>query len=126
MTPTEIQRGASFACYLTDSGKALALNIQRADTLFARMRGLLGAPKQANGQGLWIVPCKQVHTAFMPYDLDVVFLDREHIVVGFVSRLRPWRLSPFFLGAHSALELPGGSVERMNPGQRLTFARNKD
>ena len=59
-------------------------------------------------EGLWIVPCAMIHTLFMRFPIDVVFLDRELKALRVVESLKPWRVSPWVLGAHSVLELAGG------------------
>ena len=52
-----------------------------------------------------------VHTFFMRFAIDVVFLDRDLKVRRVVEDLRPWRLSPWVLSAHSVLELAGGTLK---------------
>jgi uncharacterized membrane protein (UPF0127 family) len=61
-------------------------------------------------QGLWIVPCESVHSFFMKFDIDLVYLDRNKKVKKVRHRMVPWRLSAC-LTAHSILELPAGAVE---------------
>lgn len=79
-----------------------------ADTAGSRMRGLLGRPPLEPGEGLLLVPCRAVHTFFMRYPIDVVFLDRELRVLRVCSRVRPWRLRAC-RRAQAVLELPAGS-----------------
>ena len=61
-------------------------------------------------EGLWIVPCGMVHTCFMRFAIDVVFLDRGLVVQKVAQRLVPWRLSPWVPSAHSVLECAAGSL----------------
>jgi uncharacterized membrane protein (UPF0127 family) len=88
------------------------LNIRRADRFFSRLRGLLFAPPLAPGEGLLLAPCASVHTAFMTYPIDVVFLDRADTVVKIVPRLAPWRAAAC-AGAHQTLELAAGEASRL-------------
>jgi uncharacterized membrane protein (UPF0127 family) len=61
-----------------------------------------------------------IHTFFMRFSIDVLFLDRQLKVLRVIEDLKPWRLSPWVLRAHSVLELPGGSLRGMaQPGDRL-------
>jgi uncharacterized membrane protein (UPF0127 family) len=61
-----------------------------------------------------------VHTFFMRFPMDVVFLDREGKVVKVVRNLKPWRAAGA-RGARSALELAAGEAARrgLDVGQRL-------
>jgi uncharacterized protein len=86
----------------------LATNLSVADSHWTRLRGLLGTRKDdfRNGCGLWIRPCRGVHTLAMTFPLDVIYLDRDGTVVHLESNLQPWRFSPIRLQAASVLELP--------------------
>lgn len=90
------------------TGRTLADRVAVADAAGARAKGLLGREAMGDGEGLWIVPCPMVHTFFMKFPIDVLFLDRALTVRRVVEGLKPWRLSPWVLTAHSALELRGG------------------
>ncbi len=76
-----------------------------------RMRGLLGRRDLPRGEGILLRPAASVHTFFMRFPIDVVFLDREQVVVGIEPRLRPWRTAGR-RGAHAVLELAAGESER--------------
>lgn len=90
----------------------VATRLSVADTHWTRLRGLLGTPSRdfRNGRGLWIRPCRGVHTLAMSFPIDVVYLDPEGTVVHLESNLRPWRFAPVRLQAASVLELPIGSI----------------
>lgn len=85
------------------------LVIRRADTFLARLTGLLLSPPPAPGEALLITPCAAVHTAFMRYPIDVVFLDRAGVIRKTVPHLLPWRIAAC-RGAHQVLELAAGEV----------------
>lgn len=89
-----------------------ALAIRRADGFFSRLAGLLFAPPLGAGHGLLLVPCASVHTAFMRYPIDVVFLDRHGAIRKIVPRLAPWRIAAC-KGAHQTLELAAGEAARL-------------
>jgi uncharacterized protein len=91
-------------------GTALATKLELAGTGEARRKGLLGRDGLAEGEGLWIVPCESVHTFFMRFAIDLVYLDRQHRVKKVRSNVGPWRLSACF-SAHSVLELPAGAIQ---------------
>ena len=94
------------------SGKALADDLVLANTLLRRMRGLLGRKALVCGEGLWIKPCKGVHTFGMRFPIDVVFLDQELRVIAVTQFLQPNRLTRIYINAASVLELPSGTAER--------------
>jgi hypothetical protein len=87
----------------------LADRADKADTSAARRVGLLHHKSLAPGEGLWIVPCESVHTFFMKFPIDLVYLDKRLRVRKVRHAVPPWRLSAC-LTAHSVLELPAGSA----------------
>jgi len=76
----------------------------------------------APGEGLWIIPCESVHTFFMKFPIDLVYLDKGRKVRKVRSRVPAWRLSAC-LTAHSIVELPAGTVEesRTQVGDELVL-----
>ncbi len=87
----------------------LATQLSLADTPMTRNKGLLGRDRLAPGEGLWIVPCQSVHTFFMRFPIDLVYLDRKKRIRKIRSAVGPWRLSAC-LSAYSILELPAGTI----------------
>jgi uncharacterized membrane protein (UPF0127 family) len=87
--------------------------IDVADDSATRAKGLLKRDKLEDGAGLWIVPCEAIHTFFMRFIIDVLYIDRKRRVRKVVKRLVPWRLS-MCLPAYSVLELPAGTIDRTN------------
>ena len=90
----------------------LARYLRIADTHWSRFCGLMGTDSGSfpAGQGLWIVPSHGVHTFAMRFAIDVIYLDREKVVVHLEEDLKPWRLAPVRLRATSILELPGNTL----------------
>ena len=70
----------------------LGIRAAVAETLFERMRGLIGREAPKAGEGLLIPRCNCIHTFFMRYPIDATFLDRQGCVVRRVKNIRPWRL----------------------------------
>ncbi len=93
-------------------GNTLGDRVERAGTFLARSRGLLGRKSFGEGEGLWIAPCRCIHTFGMSFPIDVLFLDRESRVLGVHANLPSARLSRYFRKAAGALELPAGVVRR--------------
>jgi uncharacterized membrane protein (UPF0127 family) len=96
--------------------------ISVADTPLARMKGLLGRRSLDAGEGLLLQPAGSVHTAFMRFAIDVVFLDRDFRVLRVAPRVPPWRLVGQ-RGAKAVLELSAGAAERagLAPGVQVTL-----
>jgi len=93
-----------------------------AGTGSKRSKGLLGRKGLEPGEALWIIPCEAVHTFWMQFDIDLVYIDRQNRVRKVRSSVPSWRLSACFL-AHSVLELPAGVVleTETQPGDVLEF-----
>jgi uncharacterized membrane protein (UPF0127 family) len=75
------------------------------------MRGLLGRSELRPGEGLLLRPASAIHTWFMRFPIDAVFLDRDWRVVGISDDVRPWRAASR-RGAKAVLELPAGESSR--------------
>lgn len=87
----------------------LATSLEVAESSAQRNKGLLGREALNPGEGLWIRPCESVHTFWMRFPIDLVYLDRDLHIRKLVRDVRPWRLSGC-LSAHSILELPSGTI----------------
>jgi uncharacterized protein len=96
---------------LTSEGRVVCERCTLARTPLARLKGLLGRRELPSGEGLLIEPTSGVHTAFMRFAIDVVFLDRDLRVLSVRPRVRPWRAAAQ-RGARAALELAAGEAER--------------
>jgi len=105
----------------------IAENGRRADTLFSRLRGLMGLPLSAfvEGSALWIVPSEGIHTFGMRFPIDALYLDGKGKVLRVYHGLRPWRLAAISLRTRSVLELPAGTLKRTGtePGDVLEFVK---
>jgi uncharacterized membrane protein (UPF0127 family) len=77
----------------------------------SRRRGLLGHPGLAQGSALVLAPCVAIHTFFMRFSLDILFVDRSGRVVKMCAGVRPWRIRAC-AAAHAVIELPEGAIAR--------------
>jgi uncharacterized protein len=89
----------------------LAQEADLAQDPFSRMKGLLGRKDLPKDHALIIRPCNQVHMFFMRFPIDVLFVDKNNIVVGLVENIKPGHLSPIFFGSHFVIELPSGVIQ---------------
>lgn len=93
------------------SAVPLASRVEVAVSRRARRRGLLGRQRIDGDAAMMLVPCVAVHTAFMRFPIDVVFINRDGRVVHVASRLQPWRVA-VAPTAHAVIELAAGTLER--------------
>lgn len=105
----------------------LASSVEVAGTGSTRTKGLLGRKGLPPGVALWIVPCEAVHTFWMQFSLDLVYLDRGLRIRKIRRNVAPWRLSAC-LTAHSVLEFAAGSVseELAQLGDEIEFTPTKE
>jgi uncharacterized protein len=91
-----------------------------ADRMLRRMRGLLGRRVLPAGEGMLLRPAPSVHTAFMRFPIDALFLDKNLAVVKVAAQLRPWRAASAS-GARAVLELAAGesAIRGVEVGDRL-------
>ena len=103
-----------------ESGRVVCEGLTLADGPLTRMKGLLGRKSLPSGEGLLLRPAASVHTAFMRFPIDAVFLDDDGRVLRVAADLRPWRAAGC-RGARAVLELSSGESERrgVRPGDRL-------
>jgi len=101
-------------------GAVLATRLELAGTGSTRNKGLLGRECLLPGEGLWIVPCEAVHTFFMRFPIDLVYLDRKHRIRKVRNSVGPWRVSGC-MTAHSVIELPAGAIRetQTEPGDTI-------
>ena len=122
-----MRRGSSRDIHLQVSNltrnTVLATYMEVADSGAKRNKGLLGRESLFPGEGLWIIPCEAVHTFWMRFPIDLVYLDSKKRIRKLRGEVRPWRLSAC-ISAHSVLELPSGTIRdtRTEPGDTLEFS----
>lgn len=88
----------------------LAHTVTIADTFFTRLKGLLGKAGLPGGHCLILKPCRSVHTMFMKFPIDLLFLDKDNRVVGIISNLTPFKMTGIIKGSRLAVELPAGTI----------------
>lgn len=101
------------------AGQLLGEQVRRADSFGLRLLGLMFRSGLAPGEGLLIQPCQQVHTHFMRFPIDVLFLDEAMRVVHIIRAMKPWAFSPLVREARSVLELPAGAATSVALGDQL-------
>jgi len=95
----------------TTKGILLAQDAFLADRLWCRVKGLLGKTGLPSGSGLVLKPCNSIHTFFMRFPIDVIFVDRNSRVVKTLPGLKPFHLTPIYFNAYLTIELPAGLIQ---------------
>jgi uncharacterized membrane protein (UPF0127 family) len=105
---------------VTADGAVVCIRCRIAQRPWSRMRGLLGRSRLDESEGILLRPAASVHTWFMRFPIDVVFLDRDLCVLRVVPGLRPWRMTGR-RGAAAVLELAAGECDArgVRVGERL-------
>ena len=90
--------------------KIISNNILIAETLVDRLIGLMFREKLVGSDGLLLNPCRSIHTFFMRYNLDIVFISSNNKVIKIIRDIKPWRMTWIYFRAHKTLELPSGKL----------------
>ena len=108
---------------IREDGRVVCEQLLVAARPLQRIRGLLGRSSLTGAEGILLRPAGSIHTFFMRFPIDAVFLDRDLVVVGIEPELRPWRLAGH-RGAKSVVELAAGECARRGVavGDRLALA----
>lgn len=106
----------------SDSPPVLS-HVKKASSLQDRMIGLLKHSHLAPNHALWIVPCNSIQTFFMRFSIDVVFLNKDKIIVRLYKSVKPFRLTRIVSQARSVLEMSPGCIDKhqLNVGDQLLF-----
>jgi uncharacterized membrane protein (UPF0127 family) len=89
--------------------KVLFSEIMIADNPVSRVIGLM-FKRAPTGDGLLLEPCNSIHTFFMRYSLDIVFMNSSNQVVKIIRNLKPWRMTFVYFKAKKTLEVPAGKL----------------
>jgi len=95
-------------------GTVIAQQARLACSLGQRMKGLLGQDSLSANEALILKPCSSIHTFFMRFSIDVLFLDKNMQIVKLFRNMPPNRLSPVVWGSRIAIELPAGKTSQTN------------
>jgi uncharacterized membrane protein (UPF0127 family) len=86
------------------------IKVREAKSAVERFVGLLGTKNIESDEGLLIHQCNSIHTFFMAYPIDVIFLDKSEKVIKIIRNLKPWRMTSMYWKASKVLELKAGTI----------------
>lgn len=93
-----------------ENGQVLAWDTEEALSFMRRLKGLMFTKNLPFGSALHIRPCKSVHTYFMKYSIDVLYLDSDQRIIGMEENLQPGYIGRRHSNTVSVIELPSGRI----------------
>lgn len=90
----------------------LATKLEVANGFYSKLKGLIGRDCLEEGSGLWMARCRAIHTFWMRFPIDVVFLDKDLTVRKAFRGVKPFHQIVCCFSAKGVLELPEGTIER--------------
>ena len=108
------------------TNEVIAEHVEVADTRATRRRGLLGRDGLEPSTALLLLPSFSIHTMFMRFPIDVVFVNREGAVVRIVTNMGPWKMATAWR-AHAVIEMAAGTLRShdIRTGDRLYLAAER-
>ncbi|MDV3428406.1 MAG: DUF192 domain-containing protein [Bacillota bacterium] len=85
-----------------------------ADSFFKRLKGLMFTKELPPDSSMYINPCGQIHTFFMNYDIDVLYLDKNNVILDIDESIKPGKIGKKVKGAAAVIELQGGKIRKSN------------
>ena len=93
-------------------GEIVSHKMLIANSVMSRMKGLMFSFELPDCDSLLLAPCNSIHTFFMLYKIDVIFLDKNFKVIKVIYDLSPWRVTWFYFKAHQVLEMKAGTMKK--------------
>ena len=108
-------------CINTRTGKIIADDLEMKDSYLGRLIGLLGKKGLREGQGIVLKPCSQIHTCFMRFAIDAVFISKDFKVLKIMKNMGSWHFSPIVLKSLYTLEVASGGITDLAEGDYIKF-----
>lgn len=100
--------------YNTTKQTTIAEKVIIADSFLKRFKGLMLKKTLPANNALILKNCKGIHTLFMLFPIDAVFINKSGTVIYLAEYLKPWKTSKYIPNAYSIIELPSGSIDLFN------------
>jgi uncharacterized protein len=97
-----------------------------AASFFKKLAGLIFSRPLNLNEGLLIECCNSIHTFWMRFAIDAVFIGSNNVIVHLMENLKPFRLSPIIREAVKVLELRSGAIKHntIKTGDTLIFSNH--
>jgi uncharacterized membrane protein (UPF0127 family) len=104
------------------SGEQVATDVEVANSMWSRFWGLMFRGGLRDDSAMLIDPCSSIHTIFMRFPIDAVFLDKSDVIKKIAPCVKPYRAT-MGGGGKKVLEMPCGAAERagLEVGDRLRY-----
>lgn len=108
---------------IKENKRLISANVTIADSFFKRLKGLMFTKELSPQSALYITPCSAIHTFFMNYNIDVLYLDINNIVLAIDEDMKPGRIGKNVKNAVAVVELPAGKAKEacIMIGQAVEF-----
>ena len=100
--------------YNSSKNNIIADKADIAQNPFTRIVGLLLKKSVSENEGLVINPCNSVHTFFMRFPIDVLFVNKRNEIIACYENVKPWRILPIHLRSNYVVELCAGEISSKN------------
>jgi uncharacterized protein len=110
-----------------ENNKIIVENVMTADSFLKRLKGLMFTKELLPQSALFIYPCREIHTFFMNYNIDVLYLDNNNIIVAIDEDMKPGKIGKLVKNAAAVVELPSGKVREacIAIGQAVEFIKEE-
>lgn len=98
--------------YNSSTNSSISDNVTVADNFITRSVGLLSKKNISDNEALIIKPCCSVHTFFMKFDIDVVFVDKNNKVVAIREDVKPFRILPIYFSSAYVVEFNAQKISQ--------------
>lgn len=100
--------------YNSSKNQIIADDVKVAQNFFTRSFGLLLRKSLSENEGLIIKPCCSIHTFFMKFSIDVLFVNSKNQIIALYENVKPYRILPIHLSSRYVIEFPSGSISSKN------------
>ena len=108
--------------YNSSNNLLLANEVTVAKNFITRSIGLLLHSEMSNDEAMVIYPCGCIHTFFMKFAIDVIFVDKNNKVVAIKENIKPWRISPLYLRSKYVIELNAQNIsDKISIGDEILY-----
>ena len=109
----------------SEEGVPIVNSVIVADSFVDRLIGLMFKKNMNGFDGLLIKDCKSIHTCFMNFSIDAIFLDKNYIIRKIIRDMNPWRVTRIYFGVAQVLEIKGGSLgQKIHVGDKTCVKGN--
>lgn len=95
----------------SESKQVIASKVVASSTFYSRAMGLMFMSKMDGFDGMLFEPGNSMHTCFMKFPIDIIFLNRKNEIVAIKKSMKPWRMTRIYFSSVKAIELKGGTLD---------------